>query len=349
MFQPRQLILALFVIAACCPLFVSSDDIVGKTSADVSAKQAAVDLLNSLDDAQVKTALHEYDSERRIDWHFIPMDTRKGLKLRDMSKKQRQTAYQLLRSSLSQAGYRKARSIMNLEKLLYSIESPETRERRDYLKYYFTLFGDPREAKTWGLSVEGHHLSLNFVFEGANMVASTPQFYATNPAEVKTPNELGFELGAAVLKEEEQLGFELINSLEGESFKTALIAEKAPREIRNAGEPHPPQEAAAGLAAGEMSKAQQELLRRLIREYANAVPRANAKQRLKEIEEHGFETVHFAWAGATKPGIGHYYRIQGESFLIEFVNTQPDVAGNPANHVHCVWRDMDGDFALAAE
>ncbi|WP_237228470.1 DUF3500 domain-containing protein [Rubinisphaera sp. JC750] len=349
MFQPRQLILALFVIAACCPLFVSSDHTIGKTSADVSAQKAAVDLLNSLDDSQLKTTLHPYDSERRVDWHFIPMETRKGLKLRDMSKEQRQTGYQLLRSSLSQAGYRKARSIMNLEKLLYSLEAPASRERRDYLKYYFTMFGDPREDKTWGLSIEGHHMSLNFVFEGDKMVASTPQFFATNPAEIKTKNDLGFELGAAVLKEEEQLGFELVNSLEGESLKTAMIADKAPAEIRNPGEPHPPQEDAVGLAAGDMTKAQQELLRRLIREYANAVPRANAKQRLKEIEEGNFETVHFAWAGATKPGIGHYYRIQGPSFLIEFVNTQPDVAGNPANHVHCVWRDMDGDFALSAK
>jgi hypothetical protein len=25
---------------------------------------------------------------------------------------------------------------------------------------------------------------------------------------------------------------------------------------------------------------------------------------------------------------------------------QPDAAGNPANHVHCVWRDLQGDFHL---
>ena len=42
----------------------------------------------------------------------------------------------------------------------------------------------------------------------------------------------------------------------------------------------------------------------------------------------------------------HYYRIQGPTFLIEFVNTQPDPAGNPANHIHCVWRDMQGDLGI---
>ena len=49
-----------------------------------------------------------------------------------------------------------------------------------------------------------------------------------------------------------------------------------------------------------------------------------------------------------RPGIGHYYRIQGPTFLIEFVNTQPDAEGNPASHIHCVWRDPRGDFALSA-
>jgi hypothetical protein len=38
--------------------------------------------------------------------------------------------------------------------------------------------------------------------------------------------------------------------------------------------------------------------------------------------------------------------VQGPTFLIEFVNTQPDAAGNLANHIHTLWRDMRGDFAL---
>ena len=60
----------------------------------------------------------------------------------------------------------------------------------------------------------------------------------------------------------------------------------------------------------------------------------------------GVDTIHFAWAGANKPGIGHYYRVQGPTFLIEFINVQPDAEGNVANHIHAVWRDMAGDFAI---
>ena len=71
-----------------------------------------------------------------------------------------------------------------------------------------------------------------------------------------------------------------------------------------------------------------------------------AAARVDAIEEAGFEQVHFAWAGARPPGTGHYYRIQGPTFLVEFVNTQPDAAGNPASHIHLIWRDTAGDFGL---
>jgi len=28
---------------------------------------------------------------------------------------------------------------------------------------------------------------------------------------------------------------------------------------------------------------------------------------------------------------------------------QPDAEGNPANHIHCMWRDRTGDFDLPAK
>jgi len=95
-----------------------------------------------------------------------------------------------------------------------------------------------------------------------------------------------------------------------------------------------------------MGKDQVQVLKQLVETYAGWMPEEIAKERMRAIVEAGPAGVRFAWAGAQKPGIGHYYRIQGPTFLIEFVNTQPDAAGNPANHIHCVWRDMKGDFAI---
>ncbi|HEY1065891.1 MAG TPA: DUF3500 domain-containing protein, partial [Pirellulales bacterium] len=80
--------------------------------------------------------------------------------------------------------------------------------------------------------------------------------------------------------------------------------------------------------------------------YTGNMPADVATERLAEIEAAGIEKVHFAWAGADRPGIGHYYRVQGPTFLLEFANVQPDAAGNPANHIHSIWRNMQGDFGI---
>jgi hypothetical protein len=60
---------------------------------------------------------------------------------------------------------------------------------------------------------------------------------------------------------------------------------------------------------------------------------------MKQLKKEELDEIHFAWAGATELTKGHYYRVQGKTFLIEFDNVQ-----NDANHIHTVWRDFDGDF-----
>src|SRR5439155_21840667 len=66
-----------------------------------------------------------------------------------------------------------------------------------------------------------------------------------------------------------------------------------------------------------------------------------AQQRLDKVRRAGLDNVKFAWMGGLEKGHGHYYRIQGGHFLIEYDNTQ-----NNANHIHAVWRDFKGDWGL---
>ena len=69
------------------------------------------------------------------------------------------------------------------------------------------------------------------------------------------------------------------------------------------------------------------------------MPEEIARARLAKIRAAGLGDVRFAWMGSVEPGHGHYYRVQGKTFLIEFDNTQ-----NNANHIHTVWRDFHGDW-----
>ena len=314
------------------------------TGADMSDRAAA--FLATLTEEQKKTAVMDYESPKRVGWHFIPKDFRKGLQIKHMNKAQKKAALALLRSTLSEVGYNKATKIMELEHILHALEGGKGRFPRETDRYYYTLFGMPGDKGKWGLSIEGHHLSLNFVVEDGQIASTTPSFLGANPATVKSEVDGGLPVGTRVLAKEEQLAFDLVNSLTDEQAKTAIIAEKAPKEIRAAGEAQPPKDEHVGIAFADLNDEQRKTMKRLVGVYIDNMPKQVRELRISAIVKAGPENVRFAWAGATKPGIGHYYRIQGPSFLIEFVNTQPDPAGNLANHIHCVWRDMNGDFAI---
>jgi hypothetical protein len=340
----------LLMLALVLALNVTAYSAYQLSTAGTSMTSSAQAYLKTLDKEQHAISQLDYDTPQRVAWHFIPKDERKGLQIKHMNEPQRKAAYKLLSDSLSEVGYDKSRKIMALEAVLAELEKDRKGGNiRDSQRYYVTIFGQPSAESRWGLSFEGHHLSLNFVVEKNKVISSTPAFFAANPSKLMSDGPMGLKKGMEVLGAEENLAFELVNTLNDDQQSTAVIAKKAPREIRAAGEAQPPQTDAEGIAASQLNKSQQKLLKKLIGVYADAMPAQVKRDRLTKIEQAGFDKVYFAWAGAKKPGIGHYYRVQGPSFLIEFVNTQPDVAGNPASHIHCVWRDLAGDFALAAK
>jgi Protein of unknown function (DUF3500) len=316
-----------------------------KANPDNQPMVQAKAFLSSLTAEQKAKAVMPFDSEKRVNWHFIPMATRKGLPLMEMKPEQQAAALKLLKACLSPAGYEKAEKIMELEKLLKTIEGEKGQNERNPVKYYYTLFGEPARKQRWGLSIEGHHLSLNFVFEGNQVLDSTPQFFASNPAVVKSDYE-GFPKGLSPLKPEEQQAFNLMKSLNKEQQQKATLAGDTPTEIRAAGEPQPPTAPAQGIAVSDLDDIQKEALKKLLTVYTSKMKQLVAKRRWEMIDEAGWDKVRFAWSGGTSEGQKHYYVVQGPTFLVEFINVQPDAAGNPANHIHCVWRDMSGDFDL---
>ncbi len=339
-------------VTSCCSFIVVAATVLNvhgfqqaKLSHSISSSATA--LVSSMTADQKQVAILAADSPQQVGWHFIPKDARKGLELNKMSEDQRELTQNVLKAVLSELGHRKTTKIMDLERLLKELQDRNGGKGpiRDALRYYVTMFGEPSATSQWGLSFEGHHLSLNFVIKGDKIISSTPQFFATNPAVVKSESNTGIPLGTRVLKLEETLAFELVNTLSKSQLESALIAKEAPREIRAAGEPQPPQTDPVGVRWSELSKVQRGLLRRLIEVYVKAVPEDVAKQRRDDMTEARLRNIYFAWAGSMVPGVGHYYRVQGPTFLIEFVNTQPDADGNPANHIHAVYRDMRGDFA----
>lgn len=319
-------------------------------SSAATMTSAAKAFLAGLTPEQRAEATLPADAPARRDWHNIPKDDRKGVEFGDLSPEQRQLALALLQGALSKVGYDKALKIMTLENNLREGEKGLTgAPLRDPERYYITIFGEPAEQGSWGWSFEGHHFSQNLLLHDGVVVGDTPSFWGANPATVRIFVAGGPEVGTRTLAQEEQLAFDLLNSLEPSQRAAAVVAEKAPADYRGPGQPEPPRSAPEGIPAAELSDSQQETLRSLLAAYCNNLAPELAEARLAEIDASGLDRVHFAWLGADKPGVGHAYRIQGPTFLLELVNIQSDPAGNPANHIHSVWRSLNHDFGIAAK
>jgi hypothetical protein len=293
--------------------------------------KAANAFLAALDSAKRAKASLPFNSEERLNWYFVPRE-RQGVPIKKMSSEQRRAALTLLRSGLSAKGFTKVDAILHLEEVLFAIEGSAI---RDPNLYYFTVFGEPSEQGAWGWRYEGHHASLNWTVVEGKLVASTPQFLGANPAEVRD----GPQKGTRALAAEEDLGRALVKSLSADQGGAqAVLSKDAPKDILTSNSREAAIQEDKGISYGKLTPEQQGLLLSLIQEYASAQPWAVEQARLARVKAD-LPNIKFAWMGGLEKGQGHYYRIQGSTFLIEYDNTQ-----NNANHIHCVWREFKGDW-----
>jgi hypothetical protein len=309
---------------------------------------AAEKFVAGLTPEQKAKAVFAFDDKERTNWWFVPRQTedrkpaRKGLPLEEMTAEQKEAAKELVRAGTSRGGFSKATTIMSLEAMLHELEKNGTMVRKPGW-YFFTIFGTPSKTGQWGFRVEGHHLSLNFTLDRGQVVGFTPCFFGANPADVKQ----GPRKGLRVLAEAEDLAKELFASLDKEQQAAARQPKQFP-EIEQA-KAKPDVGKPVGLPGEKMTDRQRETLLKLLQGYTDRMPADVAAAEMAEVKKAGLDKVYFAFArDDQKPGQPYTYRIQGPTFVVEFLDVQSDSAGNPANHIHSAWRKLRGDFGLAA-
>jgi hypothetical protein len=290
------------------------------------------------------------------------------LPLLEMNPRQQKAAHALIAGALSLPAYARVCAIMALESVLNLIEERRGDAFRDPGRYFLSVFGSPRD-EAWGWRLEGHHVNLNFTVAAGEVAAATPLFLGANPSEVS-------HRGSTVLRpcaEEEDAARALLEMLGPAQEAAAIICEVAPPDfvLMNApfvpGTALPPETVGAmrprenpmtpaqkeavrfersapkGIPASVMTSAQRDALSDLVGIYIGRLPEPLAASEQARIDESGRDRIHFAWAGSRERRRGHYYRLQGPTFLVEYDNTQ-----DSANHVHTVWRDPVRDFGLDA-
>ena len=288
-------------------------------------------LLESLAPEVRARTVFDFDDAERYRFRWTP-GRREGVRLDELSADQSHALADLMRTVLSVAGVRKVDAILATEAALGIIEGAPG--YRDPKKYWTAVFGEPGDG-AWGMRFEGHHLSVNLTFRGADIVSATPLFLGANPERISS----GPDGGLRALASEVNLAWALYQSLDSEQGKIARGSEEwfggfltsaGDRRV-NLGKP-------SGIRAQSLSPEQQQLLRRLIAAYVDTIASSYAAPYLERAFEDEWPSLRFYWSGADSPGDSYYYRIAGQRLLIEHDNRAR------ATHVHAVWRDAVQDF-----
>ena len=118
-----------------------------------SISEVAKSFVVTLDGSQKLLTLFPFESEERYNFHYFPIDDRKGLPLDKMTDKQKSITMQLLSTCLTDNTVKKINDIIALEDILKVLENRKPDDRfRDRGKYHLAIFGEPGEKKYLGLA-----------------------------------------------------------------------------------------------------------------------------------------------------------------------------------------------------
>lgn len=303
-------------------------DATGKT---VAAAKAFLATLDESGRAKVSFAIN--DGVQKIKWSNLPTGIfqRNGLRMGDLTPAQREAVMKLLAVALSKPGLQKVKEIMEGDEVLRTGQGGRGGRvifGRD--EYFLAFLGTPSLTDPWMLQFGGHHLAINLTMAGkANVLA--PSLPAAQPATFQLNGETIRPLGR-----ESDKGFALINALDAEQQKQAILPYQVRNLVLGAGEDGKtivPE----GIKVSALNKAQQEMLWGVVYEWVGILNDDAAAKKMAEVKANLNDT-YFAWSGPTTKGSVAYYRIQGPTLLIEY-----SPQGN-TEHIHTIYRDPTNDY-----
>jgi len=300
---------------------------------------AATNLLNQLNDKQRRQISFPLECKEWRSWSNVhPYVMRHGVCLDDLVPSQRDDIFTLMQQVLSPEGFETARGIMKLSEYNRQItRRPE--EYGEYL-YWFSLMGEPSEHEPWGWQIDGHHLIVNCLVIGGQIVLA-PVFMGAEPVKASG----GQYAGLRVLQEEETAGLLVMRSLTPEQRQSAIIAPEPPADVVAGAFADNVELPIQGVRFSDLSVQQQTLLRALIDIYLRRMPAAQASAKRSEVEEH-IASTYFCWMGGFGDDDPFYYRAFNAVLLIEFGHLSGLVFDNPQptrNHIHTVIRTPNGN------
>ncbi|CAN7174264.1 DUF3500 domain-containing protein [Arthrobacter sp. LjRoot14] len=290
---------------------------------------------------------HEWQSWANPE--FMQHDT--GLRLDELDSPLRDAALAVVEASLSPAGFELARNLMRINGFLG--ELVELPQLMNEFSYNFALFGEPSEAEPWGWQLFGHHVALNCLVAGTQMVIS-PVFLGAEPDGI----DAGPYRGVKVFKERIALARKLMGALpEGFRHEATIYAAMVDPAMPE-GRIHPGDERHLGgcfqdnrvipyegIAVSSMPPEARAVLDDVVEDFIAYLPDGPRAARRREIQEHYGESW-FSWIGGWEGQEAFYFRLQSPVVLMELDHHTGVFLSNdePAPfHMHTVLRTPNGN------
>ena len=196
------------------------------------------------------------------------------------------------------------------------------------------LFGNPSAKNLWAFQLDGHHIGLNVAVK-ADHITIAPSFIGTQPVNFKFDGQ-----DIRPMQHEVDAAFQLVNELDEEQFKKAVVSQERGRILTGPGRDGQRLKQ-QGINCSKFNKKQKSTLMVLIASWVGNLPNEQAKQRMIEIESE-IDQMYFSWHGFRKPGSDVSYAIQSPSLIIEFAFQ--DLGGDPLNHLHTQYRNPKNEY-----
>lgn len=313
------------------------------------AVSAATAWLNSLSPETRRKVTLAVDAQEWRHWQNTPLILRDTqVELEEQTDEQRRLALELVRSSLSPHGYEQVQEIIACNVFLGEVNGLQ--DLMNAWSFTMTIFGTPSMTEPWGWQFFGHHLSLNCLFIGEQMVLS-PVFFGLEP-------DIGHVAKRRMFEPHEEAALAFMRSLSETEREKAVLYDSMLTADQPPGRYHPddgrmvggafqdnrvtPYE---GVPISSLSAEQRKKLLALADLFISTLPDGAAQARLAEIEKH-FDDSYFAWIGKVDDVNPFYFRLYGPVALLEFDHHSGIFLANkePARfHVHTVMRTPNGN------
>lgn len=324
----------------------------GEEAPTTDMVSAAGKLLAMLTPEQEQVLRYDVDAAEWQSWanpEFIQHDT--GLRLDELDPPVRDAALALVEASLSPEGYELVRNLMRINGFLGDlVELPLL--MNEY-SYNVALYGEPSEQEPWGWQLFGHHVALNCLVAGTQMVL-TPVFLGAEPDMI----DAGPHKGVKVFKERIALARQVMDALPTQLRDKATVYASMVDPAMPEGRIHPGDERHLGgcfqdnrvipyegIRVDDMPDAARKVLDALVDDFIAYLPYGPRAARRREIQERSAETF-FSWIGGSEGTEAFYLRFQSPVVILELDHHTGVFLSNdePAPfHMHTVVRTPNGN------